>query len=124
MRKIPATALTSISIASLIVIAIALYFQRPASTAAAQTQDPLIQGALQSEADRIRAAAATDEQCLIQNAGVIPQDAKDKAIVACFVGRLRSEAIDRISRDSFRLEALEEIKSTTARKCLPKATQN
>lgn len=94
------------------VIVILLYGQsRPSTVVAAQTQDPLIEGALQSEADRIRVAAATDEQCLTVNGTVTPQYAKDKAIVRCFVDRLRGEAIDRISQDSFRLKALEKIEN-------------
>lgn len=111
MRKLNLN--TCICLGALLAMAVAIAFQQsrpvsvPTAVAAISQSDPVLDGAIATEARRLRAVAGTDSECITQSALIAPQSAKDRAIVACFIGRLRQENRDAIARELFRLRALE-----------------
>lgn len=107
MRKLSLSAWVCVSAAAVIVLGVAWNQTRPGFVAVAAVNDPVLDGAIEVEAQRLRASAGSDAQCVADSAAIVEQGAKDKAIVSCFLSRLRQENRSAIGRELFRMKALE-----------------
>jgi hypothetical protein len=93
--------------AAVIVLGVTWNQTRPGGGAVAAVNNPVLDGAIAAEAQRLRASAGSDAQCVADSAAIMGQGAKDEAIVSCFLSRLRQENRSAIGRELFRMKALE-----------------
>jgi hypothetical protein len=107
MRRLSLSAWICIVSAMTITTGIAFNQSRSTPAAIAAQGDPVLDGAIAAESQRLKTQAGQDSECIAQSAAVIPQSVKDKAIVNCFLGRLRQENRDAMGRELFRMKALE-----------------